>query len=67
MEQVDAAYRKALAAQRRSMQIQLIRQFHPVYDNFNFSHYNDFKIAEMYRLLVRGQQEGKDKEVQTNV
>lgn len=64
---VDAEYRKILADQRRSMQIQLIKQFHPVYENFNFSPYNDIKITEMYRLLVEDRKEGKDKEVQTNV
>jgi hypothetical protein len=61
-------YKSALAAQKREMQIMLIREKHPVYVSFNFSRYSDHKIAEMYKVLVEDFQQGtKDTEVQTKV
>lgn len=61
-------YKSALVAQKREMQIMLIREKHPVYFDFNFSRYSDHKIAEMYKVLVEDfQQGGKETEVQTKV
>lgn len=62
-----ADYKNALAAQKREMQIMLIREKHPVYFDFNFSRYSDQKIAEMYKVLVEEQQGGKNTEAQTKV
>lgn len=65
---MEADYKSMLNSQKREMQIMLIREKHPVYRDFNFSRYSDFKVAEMYRVLVGEiQQGGKDKEVQTKV
>lgn len=65
---MEADYKGMLSSQKREMQIMLIREKHPVYRDFNFSRYSDFKVAEMYRVLVGEiQQGGKDKEVQTKV
>lgn len=63
----DSHYHKELSAQRRDMQVMLIKQFHPIYETFRFESCTDSKIAEMYNFLV-GETEGmKDTEVQTNV
>ena len=65
---MEADYKSMLSSQKREMEIMLIREKHPVYRDFNFSRYSDFKVAEMYRVLVGEiQQGGKDKEVQTKV
>ncbi len=61
-------YRRELQTEKREMQITLIRETHPVYVGFNFNAYSDYKVEEMYRILViTGTQGGRDTEVQTNV
>src|SRR5574337_646548 len=48
----EMEYKNALEAQKREMQIMLIREKHPVYKDFNFTRYSDQKVAEMYKVLV---------------
>jgi hypothetical protein len=62
----ETDYKSALAAQKREMQIMLIREKHPVYRDFNFTRYSDQKVTEMYKVLV-DIQGLKDMEVQTKV
>lgn len=60
-------YRKELELQKREMQIQLIREQHPVYKDFNFDAYSSQKIAEMYHILVASKIDDKETKVQTKV
>jgi len=65
---MDSDYKNVLATQKREMQIGMITEFHPVYKDFNFTRYSDQKVAEMYKILVEGyQQGGKETEAQTKV
>jgi hypothetical protein len=57
-------FRKELATQKREMQIQVIKQVHPVYETFNFKPCSDEKISEMYRVLV--EQRVKDEQKQSD-
>jgi hypothetical protein len=51
---MEAEYKTVLTAQKREMEIMLIRERHPVYKDFNFGAYSDQKVAEMYKVLVGG-------------
>jgi len=63
----ESDYKSVLAAQKREMQIMLIREKHPVYKDFNFDRYSDQKVAEMYKVLVEFHEGGKQTEAQTKV
>jgi hypothetical protein len=63
----ESEYRKELARQKREMQIVMIRNGHPVYENFNFATYSDQKVAEMFKILIESSKGGKETEAQTNV
>lgn len=60
-------YRRELELQKREMQIQLIREQHPVYKDFNFEAYSSQKIAEMYYILIETKIGDKGTKVQTKV
>ena len=63
----ESDYKNVLAAQQREMQIGMITQYHPVYKDFNFGRYSDQKVAEMYRVLVQNQENGRNTGAQTKV
>jgi hypothetical protein len=65
---MDKEYKNALEAQKREMQIMLIRENHPVYVDFNFARYSDQKVAEMYKVLVENSHKNNNgTEAQTKV
>lgn len=55
---MEKDHKKELAQRMREMQIQLIKEQHPVYGAFNFASYSDAKIAEMFSKLVKERTEG---------
>ena len=63
----ESDYKNALTAQQREMQIGMIKQYHPVYKDFNFRRYSDEKVSEMFKVLVQDKQSGKNTEAQTKV
>jgi hypothetical protein len=65
---MDSDYKNVLATQKREMQIGMIVERHPVYKDFNFTRYSDYKVAEMYKVLVEDHLKGgKATEAQTKV
>lgn len=65
---MESEYKNVLAAQKRDLQIMLIREKHPVYFDFDFKRYSDMKVAEMYRILVENENDtGSQTGMQTKV